>query len=96
VFSGAVVDTGPSIRARSSLSFLFVAREGKGLGTSGLGMGGHGRIVFECHGYPLVNLVSMCVYDRGFEGWGRERPVKQWATGVSPRFSHRSSVQTRT
>jgi hypothetical protein len=46
VFPGAVVDTSPGTQARSSLSFLFVAREGKGLGTGmsmgGLGTGGHG------------------------------------------------------
>ncbi len=28
---GAVVDTGPGTRARLSLSFLFIAEEGKGL-----------------------------------------------------------------
>jgi hypothetical protein len=33
VFSGAVADTGPSTQDRSSLSFLSVARERKGLGT---------------------------------------------------------------
>jgi hypothetical protein len=27
--------------------------------------------------------VSQSVSDGGFRGWGRERPVKQWATGVS-------------
>jgi len=26
---------------------------------------------------------SVCLSDGGFGGWGRERPVKQWATGVS-------------
>jgi hypothetical protein len=31
VFPGAVADTGPGTRARSSLSFLSVAQEGKGL-----------------------------------------------------------------
>jgi hypothetical protein len=40
VFLGAVADTGPGTRAWSSLSFLSVAREGKGLGTGGLGTGG--------------------------------------------------------
>ncbi len=33
MFSGAFADIGPSTRARSSVSFLSVAREGKGLGT---------------------------------------------------------------
>ncbi len=42
MFPGAVADTGLSTRARSSLSFLSVVREGKGLGTGGHGMGGLG------------------------------------------------------
>ncbi len=30
-----------------------------------------------------MNSVSLSVCDGGFGGWGRERPVKQRATGVS-------------
>jgi hypothetical protein len=33
--------------------------------------------------YILIHYVSQSVYDRGFGGWGRDRPVKQRATGVS-------------
>ncbi len=53
----------------------------------GHGRAGHGRIVSERHEYPLViyiNSVSLSICDEGFRGWGRETPVKQRVTGVSP------------
>jgi len=30
-----------------------------------------------------INSISLLVCDGGFGGWGKERPVKQRATGVS-------------
>jgi hypothetical protein len=61
VFSGAVADTGPGTRARSSLSFLSVAREGKGLGMGGLCpnvTGTHWKIMH----LPMTRLAFMIVY----------------------------------
>jgi len=36
-----------------------------------------------CQNHIYINSVSLSVCDGGFGGWGRERPVKQRATGVS-------------
>ncbi len=62
VFPGAIANIGPSTRARSSLSFLFVAREGKGL-TRCIAFATSGSGVLRRRGHHLhpANMVSVCL-----------------------------------
>jgi hypothetical protein len=62
VFPGAVADTGPGTRARSSLSFLFVAREGKGLARCvAFAASGSGTLRRRGRRLHTANVVSVCL-----------------------------------
>jgi hypothetical protein len=53
--------------------------------TNNRNLGSKHKILCNKESYILIHYVSQSVSqsDGGFGGWGRERPVKQWATGVS-------------
>jgi hypothetical protein len=62
VFPGAVADTSPGIRAQSSLSFLSVAQEGKGLACC-VAFAASGSSALRRRGRCLhtANVVSVCL-----------------------------------
>jgi hypothetical protein len=79
VFPKAVIDTGPSTQARSCLSFLSVAREGKGLArcvafptsrSSALSRWGR-----RLH---IANVVSICLCVRHRHSWIAARAAAAW------------------
>jgi len=47
----------------------------------------HPLVIKKLYIYFIVIIhyvcMSVCLSDGGFGGWGRERSVKQWATGVN-------------
>jgi hypothetical protein len=62
VFPGAVADTGPGTQARSSLSFLSVAREGKGLASCvAFAASGSGALRRWGRRLHTANMVSWCL-----------------------------------
>jgi hypothetical protein len=70
VFPGVVTDTGPGTRARSSFSFLFVARERKGLARC-FAFAASKSDTLRRQGYRLhtTNVVSVCLCVRHTHSW---------------------------
>jgi hypothetical protein len=63
VFLGAVADIGPGTRARSSLSFFFVAQEGKGMAHYvAFAASGSGALRRRGRRLHTANMVSVCVF----------------------------------
>jgi hypothetical protein len=62
VFSGAVVDTSPGTRARLSISFLSIAREGKGLARCiAFAVSGNGTLRHRGRHLHTTNVVYVCL-----------------------------------
>jgi hypothetical protein len=84
VFPGAVADTGSGTRARSSLSFFSVAREGKGLACC---------VVFTASGSDALrrqgrrlhtaNVVSVCVFVTDIRGLRPGQPLRGAGRGAT-------------
>jgi len=91
VFPGVVADIAPGTRARSSLSFLSVAREGKGLARCvAFIASGSGALQRWGRRLHTANVVSVCVFVTDICGLQPRQSLRGVGRGA-PAF-HTSSV----
>jgi len=84
VFPGAVVDTGLGTRARSSLFFLFVAQEGKGLPRCvAFATSGSGALRRRGRRLHTANMVSVCVFVTDIRGLWPGQPLRGAGRGAT-------------
>ncbi len=83
MFPGDVVDTGPGTRTWSSLSFLFVAREGKGLARCvAFAASGSGALRRRGRRLHTANVVSVCVFITDIRGLLPGQPLRGAGRGA--------------
>jgi hypothetical protein len=83
VFLGAVVDIGPSTPARLSLSFLSVAREGKGLARCvAFTASESGALRRRGRRLHIANMVSVCVFVIDIRGLRPGQPLRGAGQGA--------------